>query len=151
MLIYFFTYSVINKSIILILIITIIVVNNLISLDYLCLQSLIIALKCLTHWRILRSSCRKLTWLGFEPATTEFHSDALTDWAIRPRFQLTFRATFAQLLQFHILFNVHISFQLLHWSVATFVWSKFCTGNHISVAELTDPYGIHHWRILRSN
>ena len=36
------------------------------------------------HWRIFRSSYRKLAWVGFEPTTTEFRSDALTDWAIRP-------------------------------------------------------------------
>ena len=38
------------------------------------------------HWWILWSSYRKLTWVGFEPTTTEFCSDALTDWAIRPCF-----------------------------------------------------------------
>ena len=36
------------------------------------------------HWRILWNSYRKLAWVGFEPTTTEFRSDALTDWAIRP-------------------------------------------------------------------
>ena len=25
------------------------------------------------YWRIIRSSCRKLAWRGFEPTTTEFH------------------------------------------------------------------------------
>ena len=40
------------------------------------------------HWRILWSSYRKLAWVGFEPTTTEFRSDALTDWAIRPWVQL---------------------------------------------------------------
>ena len=33
------------------------------------------------HRRIIWSSYRKLAWVGFEPTTTEFHSDALTDWA----------------------------------------------------------------------
>ena len=46
------------------------------------------------HWRIFRSSYRKLAWVGFEPTTTEFRSDALTDWAIRPWVQLTLRANF---------------------------------------------------------
>ena len=41
------------------------------------------------HWRIFRSSYRKLVWVGFEPTTTEFRSGALTDWAIRPWVQLT--------------------------------------------------------------
>ena len=43
------------------------------------------------HWRILWSSYRKLAWVGFEPMTTEFRSDALTDWAIRPWVQLALR------------------------------------------------------------
>ena len=52
--------------------------------------------------RIFRSSYRKLVWVGFEPTTTEFRSDVLTDWAIRPWVQLTLRANFVQLLQFHL-------------------------------------------------
>ena len=36
------------------------------------------------HWRILRSSYRKLNWVEFRPATIEFHSDAMTKWPIRP-------------------------------------------------------------------
>ena len=36
------------------------------------------------HWRILWSNYRKLARVGFEPTTTEFPSDALTDWAIKP-------------------------------------------------------------------
>ena len=35
------------------------------------------------HWRIHWSNYRKLSWVGSEPTTTEFCSDALTDWAIR--------------------------------------------------------------------
>ena len=40
------------------------------------------------HWRIFRSSFRKLASVGFEPTITELRSDALTDWAIRPWVQL---------------------------------------------------------------
>ena len=40
------------------------------------------------HWRIIWSSYRKLAWVGFEPTATEFRSDALNDWAIRPWVQL---------------------------------------------------------------
>ena len=36
------------------------------------------------QWRNPKSSYRKLTWVGFEPTTTEFPSDAQTDWAINP-------------------------------------------------------------------
>ena len=48
--------------------------------------------------------------MGFEPTTTEFRSDTLTDWAIRPLVQLAFRANFVQLLHFHHLFNVWFHF-----------------------------------------
>ena len=58
------------------------------------------------HRRILWSSYRKLPWVGFEPTTTGFHLDALTDWAIRPWVQLAIRANFVQLLQFHYLFSI---------------------------------------------
>ena len=75
------------------------------------------------HWRIFRSSYRKLAWVGFEPTTTEFRSDAPTDWAIRQWVQLALRANFAQPLQFHLfsLFSIHVSFRSLLSSVATFV------------------------------
>ena len=49
------------------------------------------------HWRIDWSSYRKWAWV-----TTEFRSDALTDWAIKPWVQLALRAKFEQLLQFHL-------------------------------------------------
>ena len=62
------------------------------------------------HRRILWSSYRKLAWVRFEPTTTEFRSDALTDWAIRPWVQLPLRANFVQLLQFHRLFSVTFHF-----------------------------------------
>ena len=73
------------------------------------------------HWQILWSSYRNLASVGFEPTTTEFRSDALIDWAIRPWVQLELRANFLQLLQFHRLF---------------------------SVAEWAHIYGIHHCWIL---
>ena len=62
------------------------------------------------HCRILSSSLRKLAWEGFEPTTTEFRSDPLTDWAIIPWLQLALRANFVQLLQFYRLFNVRFHF-----------------------------------------
>ena len=40
--------------------------------------------------------------MGFDPTTTEFRSNALTDWATRPWVQLARRANFVQLLQFHL-------------------------------------------------
>ena len=75
------------------------------------------------HGRILWSSYRKLARVGFEPTTTEFLSDALTDWAIRPWIQLPVRANFVQLLQFHLF---HVSFRSLFPSVVTFALSEVC-------------------------
>ena len=73
----------------------------------------------INNWRIFRSSYRKLIWVGFKPTTTEFQSDALTDWAIRPWVQHALRASFAQLLQFCLIvqyshFISIIAFVILH-------------------------------------
>ena len=100
------------------------------------------------HWRIFGSSYRKLAWVGFEPMTTEFRSDALTDWAIRPWVQLALRANFVQLLQFH-LFD-----QCSHFiSAITFVSRHICFKRNLAqvitlVAECINTYGILHWRIF---
>ena len=47
------------------------------------------------------SSYTKLAWVGFEPTATEFRSDALSDWAIRPWVQLAIRVQLA--LIFHLI------------------------------------------------
>ena len=73
------------------------------------------------HWLILWSSYKKLAWMGFESMTTEFHSDTLADWAIRPWVQLVLRANFVQLFQFHCLFSVTFHFCCLPSSVTTFI------------------------------
>ena len=31
------------------------------------------------HWRTVRNRYKKSTWVGFEPKTTEFRTDGLTD------------------------------------------------------------------------
>ena len=59
------------------------------------------------HWKIIWISYRKLAWVGFESTTTEFLSDALIDWAIRPWVQLVLRANFVQPFQFHLLLVSH--------------------------------------------
>ena len=94
---------------------------------------------------------RKLAWVGFEPMTTEFRSDALTDWAIRPWVQLALRANFVQLLQFHLF--VQCSRFI---SAIAFVSRHICFKRNLAqvitlAAEWIDTYGIHHWRILRSS
>ena len=61
------------------------------------------------HIYDLYESCSE----GFETTTTEFCSDVLTNWAIRPWLQLALRTNFAnfvQLLQFHFLFSVIFHF-----------------------------------------
>ena len=102
------------------------------------------------YWRTFRNSYRKLTWVGFELATTEFHSANLYDWTIRSWVQFWLRASLVQIPQFYFLFSVQISFQPLPSSVTMFILVKTCTGNHTGVTECTDTYGIHHWRIFRS-
>ena len=100
------------------------------------------------HWRILRSSYRKLDRVKFESKIIEFRSDALNNWAIRPWVQLVVRANFVQLFQLHRLFNIIFHFgHCLRQSPRLFS-SKFCWGNHR--AEWADTYGIRHWRILWS-
>ena len=75
-------------------------------------------------WRILRSSYRKLASVGFEPTTTEFLSDTLTKWAIRPWVQVPVRANFVQLLQFHLF---HLFVQCSRFiSVFAFVSHHIC-------------------------
>ena len=103
------------------------------------------------HWRILWSSYRKLAWVGFEPATCEPRSDGLTNWAMRPWVKLAPTPNFLQPPQFHCLFSVTFHFGRLPLSVATFIESKFCVGNHMSVAEWSDTYGVYLWRILWSS
>ena len=96
------------------------------------------------HWKILRSSYRKLTWVGFELTTTKFRLDALTDWAIRPWVQLALRAKFIQLLQFHLF--VQCSRFILSFA---FVSRHICFKRRLAqvialVAEWIDTSGIHH-------
>ena len=82
---------------------------------------------------------------------TEFCSDTLTEWAIRPWVQLALRAIFLQLLQFHLF--VQCSRFL---SVIAFVSHHICFKQNLAqiimlVADWTDRYGIHHWKIFRNS
>ena len=77
------------------------------------------------YWQILWNSYRKLVWMGFEPTTTQFLSEALTDWAITPRVQLALSFNFVHLLQFNGLPNVIFHFSCS--SVSKFILIKiFC-------------------------
>ena len=94
------------------------------------------------------SSYRKLTWVRFEPTTTEFCSDALTDWDIRPWVQLALIAKFVRLLQFHLFV------QCSHFILAiVFASCYICFKRYLSqiitlVAEWIDTYSIPHWKIF---
>ena len=95
------------------------------------------------QWRIFRSSYIKLAWLRFEPTTTEFCSDALTDWAFKPWVQLVLRGNSLQLLQIY-LFVLCSRFT----SVFSFVRCHNCLKPSLAliitlIAQWIDTYVIH--------
>ena len=82
----------------------------------------------------------------FEPTTTEFRSEALTDWANRSWVQLALRAKFVQLLQFHLFVQC-----LYFISAIAFVSRHICFKRNLAqeitlAVEWIDTYGIYHWR-----
>ena len=93
------------------------------------------------HWKTIWNSYTKLARVGFDPTITEFHSDALTDWANRQWLQLGLRANFVQPLQFHWFFFIfHCNFNMslttkyihtypptyLHTYVQTYIHMPIC-------------------------
>ena len=89
--------------------------------------------------------------MGFESRTTEFRSDALTDWAISPWVQLALRVNFVQLLQFH-LFVQCFCFISVFAFVSRHICFKWRLVQVITlVVEWIDTYSIHHWSIFRSS
>ena len=58
----------------------------------------------------LLSSYRELAWVRFKPTTTEFRSDDLTDWTIRPWVKPMLKANFVQLLKILRLLSVQFNF-----------------------------------------
>ena len=102
------------------------------------------------HWRIIWSCYRKLAWVVCEPRTTEFCSNALTDWAIRPWAQFALRATFVQLREFHRLFSVQFHFgYCLPQSPRLFSF-KFSWGNQMSKNQLSILIQYEHWTLKQS-
>ena len=98
------------------------------------------------HRRIFWSRCRKLSCVGSEPTTTEFRSDALTDWAIiRPWVRLALRANFVQLLQFHRLFSVAFNFDYRLCQSPRLFELKVSWDNHMSAAEWADSLRNTEW------
>ena len=72
-------------------------------------------------------------WVGFEPTTTQFHSDALTDWAITPWIQLALRANLVKVLQLHRLFSVRFHFGFCLRQSPRLFYLKFSWCNHILI------------------
>ena len=106
---------------------------------------------CIQNWMILWSSYRKLSCVGVEPTTTEFHSEVLNNWAIMPWVQLSLRTKFVQPLQFHRLFSVKFHFgYCLHQSQGLFLFGG-CLRKLQGYVGMNDRYGIDHWRILWSS
>ena len=103
------------------------------------------------HWRIFKSSYRKMTWVEFEPTTTEFRSEALTDWAIIPWVQLVLRANFVQLLQFHLFFQCWRCISVFGFVNAQISVKRSLVQGITLVAEWIDTYAIHSWSIFRSS
>ena len=103
------------------------------------------------HWEPFTSSFWNSAWLRFEPTTTEFSSDALIDWFIRPLSSTHLQSQLCPALQFHLFvhcsrfifsfafISCHICFK---WGFAQVI---------ILLVEGTDTYGISQWIIFRSS
>ena len=89
------------------------------------------------HWRIIWSSYRKLAWVGFEPMNTEFNSHSEATLCSYSNFIICSVSDFILAIAF---VSHHVCFNL-----------KFSWGNHMSVAEWSDTYGVHYWRIIWSS
>ena len=95
------------------------------------------------HWRILWSSYSNLVWVRFEPTTTEFPSDALTDWV-----PLSLRANLVPPIHCHRFVSVRFHFSYcLHMSPRLSLFEVCLRLSH-ECSRMNDTYGIHHWRIL---
>ena len=100
------------------------------------------------QWRIIWSSYRKLVRKGFEPTTTEFLSDTLTDWAIRSwNCFLSFKVFLISNCQFHLSFSFsHQSDVLFSSTNIQIIFPSICRWMLISFfpthPEMTQADGI---------
>ena len=90
------------------------------------------------HWRIIWISHRKLVWRSNRPSYQVMSSP-------RTQSQLCTATSISTFVQCRFRFGY-----CLRQSPRLF-WSKFYWGNDMSVAEWTDIYGIHNWRIIWSS
>ena len=105
----------------------------------------------MTAWRIIWSSDRKLAWGGYELTITEFRSDALTYCLSGHEFNsnsdpfLYSYSNYIVCLVFDFISSIAFISRHFYFTL------KFSWGNHMSVAEWSDTYGIHQWRIIWSS
>ena len=63
------------------------------------------------NWRVFSNCYRKLAWVAFETRSTEFRSDSLTDWTIRPWVQLALRPLHSDHIAATVFVSRHICFK----------------------------------------
>ena len=85
--------------------------------------------------------------MRFEPTTIEFRSDALTNWTIRSWAQLA-EPTFYSYSNFIVCSVPHFISAVCFRQWPRLLRSKFSIGNHMSVAEWADTYGIQNLQTL---
>ena len=79
---------------------------------------------------------RRLLWMRPEPTTTEFYSDWLTDWSIKPWVDFALRANFVQLFQLHLL--KHWVFIVLNLLNSCLSWTL---GSLLKCSQLKSYFG----------
>ena len=89
---------------------------------------------------------RILTWVEFQPTSTEFHLDVQRDWSVMSQVQLVLRDNFVQQLLFHLSVK-YSSFISLIFFVSRHTYFMWNLAQVITLSEeWINRYGIHHWR-----
>ena len=102
--------------------------------------------------KVIWSSNRKLAWVGFEPTTTEFYSDARTDWVRRPWVQLALRANFLQLIHFVVCSVSDFILVIAFVSCHVYFNGNFLEKITSEWSNMNDPTcDIDHWRFIWSS
>ena len=90
-------------------------------------------------------------WVSFEPTTTEFCWDAVTDWAIRPLISTCSQSQLCRDTQVSSLSSV-FTFYFVHcFAICRILFKRGLAQVITFVAERIGIHGIHHWRIFRSS
>ena len=63
-----------------------------------------------------------MAWVGFEPTTSEFSSDALTDWAVRPWVQLAiYTHGYIYIYIYIYIYMWYCIYDIWYWNIVTSV------------------------------